>query len=629
MILKYCALLSTFFFIFSISAKILDLDEKKLDTLSSSSTWLKLLNYEDGILTQERAPTIHSQRFYLSQDSSSNAKQELISTLKAFKISEALEDINQHPQCRFPARFIWLNRQLDLKSLGIKKIDCPEYKLWSKNETLNSISLVFATGYLGNPASYYGHTLLKLNSSSKTEERLLDISINFGADVPSNEDPVSYMLKGLVGGYDGSFTHSKYYFHTQNYLENELRNMWEYKLNLSRTDQQFLLAHIWELIEQDYTYYFLNKNCVSRMYALLSIIDGVELPKMNPLWVVPQEVIRAVNSATYNDAALIKEITYIPSRQTQFYDKYWQLSSAESGYATIIINDFDKLKELPTFKLTQEQQFRVLAVLLDYYQFVIAKSGDENNYLKERADQILAARYRLPIGKPKFEIKTPLSPHYGRSSSYTQFSWVNNQTLGSGLKIKIRPTYYDQLDGSTGHINNALLKMGEIEFEHFNSELRLSALTIFDVISVNDQATGLPKDNFDAWKFSLGMKKQDLACSNCLDFTVKGSKGWAFPLSLNITSGFFVGAGLTENYQNRGRVYISTSTFLTSSITDHWSIKFDIETLKYIEYGKKSFTNYSLESRYQFNVGKYSFDARLGVKKHRTEEVIASLGYYW
>lgn len=629
MITKFFVFLSTLFFIFPISANIIDVDKDKLEALSSSTTWLKLLNYEPGVLTSTLAPAIHSKNFHLSKNLPYNAKQELIGTLIAFKQSDALEDINQHPQCKFPARFIWLKKQLNLKNLGIKKVDCPEYNLWSKNETLDSISLVFATGYLGNPASYYGHTLLKLNSSSQTNERLLDTSINFGADVPPNEDPLSYMIKGLVGGYDGSFTHSKYYYHTQNYLENELRNMWEYKLNLSKTDQQFLLAHIWELIEQDYTYYFLNKNCVSRMYELLSLIDGVELPKINPLWVVPQEVIRAVNKATYNDAALVQEVTYIPSRQTQFYDKYWQLSSVEKNYVTSVINNFNKLKELPTVQLTEDQKLRSLALLLDYYQFVITQNKEENDFLKEKYDQVLAARYRLPIGKPTFEIKKTLSPHYGRSSSYTQLSWVHNKTLGNGLKIKIRPTYYDQLDGSTGHIKNATLKMGEIEFEHFNSKVALSALTIFDVISVNDQATGLPNDNFDSWKLSFGMRKQDLTCNDCLDFIFKGSKGWAFPLSLNTTTGFYIGAALTENYQNRGRAYISASTFLTNSITDQWNVIFDIETVNYIQYGKESFTNYAIESRYQFNVGKHYLDARFSVRKHRTTEVLASIGYYW
>lgn len=607
----------------------MQLSEQNLAYLSQSKLWLKLLSYEDGLLTNTLSTSINSKLFYLYQGEDFNPQKELISTLQAFKISPIEGDINQHAQCKFPARYIWLNQQLNFNELGIRGIECPEYKRWSKYDLLDSISFVFATGYLGNPASYYGHTLLKLNASLHTEERLLDVSINYGAEVPADEDPVSYILKGLVGGYDGSFSHSQFYFHTQNYLEHELRNIWEYKLNLSQQDQRFLLAHIWELIGQDYTYYFFNKNCVARMYQLFSLIEGIELPQMNPFWVVPQEAIRAINKAKYNNKNLIKEVVFIPSRQSQFYDKYWQLTSVENDYVLKIINNFDKLKNLPNANLSNEEKFRILAVLIDYYQFVIASNREELAHFKYYYEQVLNMRYQLPIGKAKFELSKPKSPHIGRPTSYTQVSWIDNELLGIGQRLKVRPTYYDQLDTSVGHIKNATLKMAELEFAYFNSALTINEFNLFSVVSVNNQATGLPKDNFDSWKLSLGFKNQVLRCQSCLGAIFEGSKGWAIPLSSQITTGFYVGGALTENYLNRGRVYLSSSTFLTAQITNHWNIKLDLKALKYIEKEKRNFTYYSVESRYQFNIGKYTLDARLGISKEDTHEFFAGLGYYW
>jgi len=67
---------------------------------------------------------------------------------------------------------------------------------------VSSVSLVYATGYLGNPASYYGHVLLKINSDGDTQTALEDQAINFGAIIPDNEGMVSYILKGLMGGYE-------------------------------------------------------------------------------------------------------------------------------------------------------------------------------------------------------------------------------------------------------------------------------------------------------------------------------------------------------------------------------------------------------------------------------------------
>ena len=629
MCLNISSVLLIALFCFPTLATSLILNDSKLNQLANSSTWLKLLAYDRELVTGELQASIHSDSFYLYQEGNFTPKKELISTLKGFKASEDIKNANIHSQCLFPARYLWLKRQFDFKKLGIKDISCPNFEKWSMKGDLDSISLIFATGYLGNPASYYGHTLIKLNSSSVKNESLLDVSINYGANIPIDEDPASYIVKGLIGGYEGSFSHSKYYFHTQNYLENELRNIWEYKLNLSKTDQQFLLAHMWELLDKNYIYYFLNKNCVSRMYQLFSLIDGIELPKMNPLWVVPQDAVKALNDAKYKGQDFIKGISHSPSRQALFYDKYWQLSNSEKELLTSIIDNIKLLPKIHENDFTAAQQFRVLGVLIDYYQFLISLTGDEKGELEQKYNLALAERYRLPLGKANFEISKPSSPHLGRPASYTQISWINNDSLGTGIKVRLRPTYYDQLDSSIGHIKNAALKMAEFEFEYFESSFNLSAFTIFDLTSINNQATGLPGDSFDSWKLALGMKKQSLSCTDCLDFTFEGSTGWAYPISSYTTTGIYFGGAIIENYHDRGRFYLSANAFLTSTITDRLNIKLDVKSLKYLENDRESFVNYSIESRYQFNVGKYIFDSRVGLRKKKGAEMYLSLGYYW
>ena len=211
----------------------------------------------------------------------SDSRKELDETIRAFA-SPPKNNPNEHAQCRFRARYLWLDSKLDFDSYQIQDQQCPDFEQWSLNGTTTSISVIFATGYLGNPASYYGHTLLKLNSSEKNDRTSLeDVSVNYGAIVPPGEGPLPYILKGVFGGYSGGFSDIQYYFHNHNYGENELRDMWEYELNLSQQEVDLLVAHTWEVLGKEYTYYFLRQNCAYQMAKVLEIIEGVSVTPEN------------------------------------------------------------------------------------------------------------------------------------------------------------------------------------------------------------------------------------------------------------------------------------------------------------------------------------------------------------
>ena len=80
---------------------------------------------------------------------------------------------------------------------------------------MSSVSVVFATGFLGNPASYYGHTLLKFNfRTGEKHTSLLDVSVNYGAILEGKHDgQVTYIVKSLAGGYSAGFSHIHFYYH--------------------------------------------------------------------------------------------------------------------------------------------------------------------------------------------------------------------------------------------------------------------------------------------------------------------------------------------------------------------------------------------------------------------------------
>lgn len=260
------------------------IDQNRLLTLSQSPTWKKLMHYEESDTDTGLLSAIHSDEFFLSSEGIKDSFAELKATIDELqKVTNS--DVNSHAQCKFPARFIFLSKELPEWAEGIEKLSCPEYEQWHFDYTTDSISIVFANGYLGNPASFYGHTLLKLNSSkNRSTVPLIDVSVNYGAVVPDGENPVSYIIKGMMGGYKGGFSHIEYYYHTHNYGETELRDLWEYELDLSKDEVRFILAHTWEVLGKEYTYYFFRKNCSYRMAELIEILPDLEIIPQNPMY---------------------------------------------------------------------------------------------------------------------------------------------------------------------------------------------------------------------------------------------------------------------------------------------------------------------------------------------------------
>jgi hypothetical protein len=163
------------------------------------------------------------------------------------------------------------------------RIACPRFDGFIRNSEVESVSIIFATGFLGNPASYYGHALLKFNyTGTDSRSPLLDVSVNYGAILTGTDDPLTYMLKGVFGGYDGGFSHVHYYFHNHNYGENELRDLWEYRLDLPPEAVRLIVAHAWEVLGQRYTYYFFRRNCAFRMAEIVQVVDGVDITPPKP-----------------------------------------------------------------------------------------------------------------------------------------------------------------------------------------------------------------------------------------------------------------------------------------------------------------------------------------------------------
>ena len=132
---------------------------------------------------------------------------------------------------------------------------CTDYQEWLVTPNITSVNLLFVSGYLANPSSFQGHLLIRFDNSTA---EFLNNTTNYGAIIPENENPILYIVKGLFGGYDATYTDQQFYRFNHNYVESDMRDIWQYEFNLSIKERQFLAAHTWELLGQKFTYYFLE-----------------------------------------------------------------------------------------------------------------------------------------------------------------------------------------------------------------------------------------------------------------------------------------------------------------------------------------------------------------------------------
>jgi len=588
-------------------------DNNKLVELSKHHQWAKLLQYDNS-------RPILKPHFYLSPLGHNHPFEELLATIEAF--GDTSSTLDNHPQCRYPARYLWLTQKLHL---NIKKQHCPSFEAFSQKQHIESLSLIFATGYLGNPASYYGHLLLKINTdkASKTSS-LEDNAINFGANIPSNEGTLQYIFKGIFGFYDSSFTSQQYFYHTHNYSETENRDLWEYKLDLTKHNLDLVIAHLWEIMGKDYPYFFFNRNCAYRIGWLLELITDKPLVNSIRPWSIPQSVIQNMATATQNSRPIVSQIIYHPSRQSRLYQRYGNLTSQQRELVHASVEKPAQIQKILS-QTTTQSAINITDTLLDYYQFIRDdQKGDDdiNNYHYKAA---LLERFKLPIKKKKKKFISYNEPQQGRGPSYTSIGHTKNKRLNDIFILKLRPAYYDSLDAGYGHIPHSALSMGEVDIGLTSSKLYIRDFNLIKIESIKNNYTNLPRDKNHSWYLEIGAKQKYNTCTNCLSFKVRSGFGYAKGFNKNnLLIAGYVGAGFLDNSLSDEGVYVSSSLSLSIYFTPLLSLRSNLE----YRYSGEHISSYISSTQVRFSSSRQT-DIRLFYEKREEQELGFTLGYYW
>ena len=597
--------------------------------LAADPFWRDLLHFKG------KRSQILDQNFFLSDRGRFDPQAELEATIEAYFTGEHAITLNKEVGdknivCIFPARYAWLNEKLGLPGYRCDSDICPNLSDWARLEQIESVSVIYVSGYLGNPASSFGHVLLNLKVKGDEEiSDLLDTSVSYGATVPLNENVAFYVFKGLLGGYSASFSDKFFYAHDQVYSNREARDMWEYTLVLDDFEKKMLIYHIAELLTKRYKYYFLSANCAHRMAVLLDIFIEEDVYNFDYPIYVPEELFHRLHQIDAErrengKTGLIKSIKYIPSARRYLFYETARLSNEERKVYRDITNSRDEDFSPPLKELDVEGRINVLNALLAYQYYKLMASDDDNanQRLKEYKDKILLERLRLPgkKGKPVTIPEIP-SPRSVSPPSSFNIGFVSEENSDSFATVGVTVFRKESVGLNSLEYNELVALNLNLGLFADSSEVFVDT---FDFLKIRDFRTFYikeAKENPFSWRVRAGVDRYNTDDDASYDYVLDGGVGFVGKISdMGIHYGFMNASLHSLNQQYRsgpsaGFVFGNDALKFQAD----YGLEFDLEDYGYIE---------TVQAKMQYQVNKR--DA-LQISYEKTDRERLSLSYifYW
>ncbi len=445
------------------------IDRSSLEKLHEERFWHLLLHYKKTKTGSGMISESNSSAFFMSAEGRTDPKKELHSTLRSFFSKEVPEGQNeQHPQCKFPARYRWLKEKLNFDPAFISDEKCERFDTWKAALNPKSIKVIFASYYMGAPASVYGHTLMKIDTDRDENRELLDYGVNYAASQDAEDNPVQYAFKGIFGLYNGQFSIFPYYFKVNEYNEGESRDLWEYRLNLKEEEIEWFHLHLWELGSASFPYYFFSDNCSYHILSLLEVArPSLRLRDRLPGWVIPSETIKVIAE----EKDLVSEKLYRPSLHSKIKQKLFLMNPEEREILFKVLGREISPEKFREMKLAEDRKAFILDALLDSFRF---RKANKNQETAEDAlyRKFLSVRSELPAEKDTVYRPVTTSPDTGHSIIRMK-TGIGYGSNGSFAEFSLRPAHHDLLNQDSGYFPNSENLVLNFRLRAFNEDKRL------------------------------------------------------------------------------------------------------------------------------------------------------------
>ncbi|MDN6319132.1 MAG: DUF4105 domain-containing protein [Marinobacter sp.] len=491
------------------------------NSLHLNPAWLTLVHYQPDVFGSGFTSQADDPTFFLSEHGKTSPKAELNATLEA--IQQPGEG-NQHARCRFPARDAWLREQLNLPK---KQIRCPDYEAWTGTLNTQSITLVFAASYLNSPSSMFGHTFLRLDPPQQDEKTslLLANTISYAANAPDQDNELLFIYQGVFGGYPGTTTVQPYYEKIRLYSDIEHRDLWEYKLNLTKQEVDSMLAHAWEIQGRNFDYFFFDENCAYRLLALIDAArPGTELLEQVTTHAIPSDTVRwAV------DKDLIASVHYRPSAATSVAYSLSNLPGGHQKLAAALANGDIAPNNEKVQSLNPKKKAKLLDATYDYVRYRSEADDWPTNIAAPLSHALLLERSKIDgVAPPILPPEPPVRDDQGHDTLRVSLS-AGQLAHREFTQLTFRPAYHDVLDPPAGYRSGAQLQFFRLDARlyHDNDELQLEQLTGLEIRSLS------PRNAFFSplsWQVGFGGRRTDTGSKRVLTPYLEGGAGGSWSL---------------------------------------------------------------------------------------------------
>jgi hypothetical protein len=499
--------------------------------LAGHQQWLRLGHWRSTWLGGVESPAADT--FFLSPRGKHDPAAELDATLRGFFADLLPYDETdpkhrgvQHPICQFPARFLFLSRELGIDAARVPTPDCKRYREFLTLLQPRSAAVVFSSYYLNNPSSAFGHTFLRIHKDdpavSEDRRQLLDFGIDYSASADTSFPPV-YAFKGIFGLFPGVFGRMPFYVKVREYNDFESRDLWEYGLRLDPRQLEMLVAHIWEVGSTWFPYYFLTANCSYQIIALVeaavpevSLLDQLHTP------ILPVDTIRVLARVP----GLLTSVRFRPSLRTQFRERVRQLGEEEQDAIAALPGD--PARSLNAF--SEPDRIRILDAAQDLVDLRHAREllhPDPEGAAEKLKQRLLERRAEVLVASQETPGRTPWQtmPLLGHASRRLSLGAGADDDGGRWLEVGARLAMHDLADPPRGYP-----ELAELEFLPFRARwdmareaFRIEQLDLVHVRSLSGQTRFDRKISYDV---RLGSERRDEGC-DCLAFHLQVGGGAA------------------------------------------------------------------------------------------------------
>lgn len=602
-------------------------DRAAIAGLADQREWHVLLHYLPNLFTSGVTSMEDDPGFFMAPGGKTDPQAELAATLAQFFSDELVGRSKQPAQCAFVARYHWLKEKLQFDEHRLPPQFCERFMRWFNEFNAQSISVIFPTGFMNNPASMFGHTFLRIDAKGQTPQtRILDYTINYAAEVPPNAGP-EYAIKGVFGGYRGHFSTIPYYLKVQEYRDIENRDIWEYRLDLTPQQVTRLLMHTWEMGNAYFDYFFFDENC---SYHILSLIEAAEpsihLSDRFRFAAIPVDTVRVLA-----ESGLVAEVVSRPSRSTLVRRKREAMTDEERGWLKQLVADPNALQSDGFRALTQDRQAFVLETSSDYLLMRGSGGPEEGGAFREKNKSILAARSRLKVSPTDVPIEPYVKrPDLGHGTSRIGIGagWRNDRAFE---EINIRAAYHDLLDPEAGYTPDAQIEALSVAVRHYHndSQARIERFTALSMVSL------VPMDALfqaPSWKLALGMNTiAHGGCQLCTNGYLNGGLGGAVESRVLGRQVWYamaeVEADASKAYEDSHRIGGGGTVGLLADITERWKLLATGTYLRYALGEKSEDIRWSVGQRYTLSTN-LAFRVEYNHRSH-DNDVLATVQWYF